>query len=232
MSSGLPKISRADFARCARTASVQAKSRPPGIGSARKALASSSDFRPKRFAITLRPRPTCCGNTNHIQWLRFWPARNSSNTVEITAFCASMKCKNANRLPHFFSSIDSGSTRRNAPREMSFVASSHLNCIRQKFLWRCAVNLDMIHCERKYSFKTIKSSSCKCDWSSRNFVEEDDLKGNFEILERMFLADLKYPKSLAFEKNLMSRKFRRRISTHRHLALLSHSKLTSTESQN
>jgi len=39
---------------------------------------SSSDEIANRCAAALDPRPLTCGNTNHIQWLRFRPRRSSS----------------------------------------------------------------------------------------------------------------------------------------------------------
>src|SRR4051812_6006905 len=35
-----------------------------------------------------RPSPRSCGKTNHIQWLRFWPACSSARAVANTGACA------------------------------------------------------------------------------------------------------------------------------------------------
>src|SRR5437879_6135087 len=44
------------------------------------------------MAIEERPNPRNCGNTNHIQWVRFRPALNSARMVEKTGAWAMTKC--------------------------------------------------------------------------------------------------------------------------------------------
>lgn len=43
----------------------------------------------------LDPSPATCGNTNHIQWLRFRPARNSARACSTVPAWASTKRERA-----------------------------------------------------------------------------------------------------------------------------------------
>ena len=55
-------------------------SRGPRTGCARYALASACPEIAYSLEMLLRPRPAIWGNTNHIQWLTFRPARSSCTT--------------------------------------------------------------------------------------------------------------------------------------------------------